>query len=303
MHSEEPPAPIPIRKPMSAEENNHDVTTLSGLEAAIYRYEPREHHNFAIVTGTHCPTCGGTRRMALSALYWQNLWAPHRPRRFQAPIRTGMGELVEESPETPEDFPPADEPEPAIYSAVCLQCDHIYLIVVHPGPNGVEIAALPSSYGGLATPRTPKAVAYYLDQANRARSVGALSAAAAMYRAALDQLLFHEGFQNGTLGVKLRDLEAASPPPPWYSDLDPAYLTVINLIGSGAIHPNDGNVDRQKVIDRKITEAVDALFTEILDLIYERPGKKKERLSRAQQVAEHLKRDGAPIADEDQAAG
>src|ERR1044072_9161480 len=286
---------------MTEEENNHDVTTLAGLEAADYRHKPGDHHNFAIVTGTHCPACGDTRRMVLSALYWQDLWAPHRPRRFQAPMRTGTGVPVEQSPEAPTDHPPANEPKPALYSAVCLQCDHAYLLVVHTGPDGVQIAALPSSYGGLATPRTPKAVAYYLDQASRARSVGALSAAAAMYRAALDQLLFHEGFQNGTLGTKLQDLEKASSPPAWYADLDPIYLTVINWIGNGAIHPNDGNIDRQKALDRKITQAVDALFTEILDLVYERPEKKKDRLSLVKKAAEHLKQDGPLTTGDDEA--
>jgi Domain of unknown function (DUF4145) len=280
---------------MVEDENNHDVTTLAGLEAAILQHRPAETHNFAAVTGTHCPSCGGNRRMMLSALYWQNLWAPHRPKRFQAPMRTGTAGLEVDLP--PGEYPTVDDPDPAIYTAACLQCDHIYLLVVHSGPNGLELAALPSSYGGLATPRTPKAVAYYLDQADRARSVGALSAAAAMYRAALDQLLFHEGFENGTLGVKISDLKAADPAPPWYAELDPAYLEVINWIGNGAIHPNDGDIDRQKVIDRDITEAVDALFTEILDLVYERPEQRKQRLSAVRGVAEHLKRDSAQVVE------
>ena len=121
-----------------------------------------------------------------------------------------------------------------------------------------------------------------------------------MYRAALDQLLFHEGYTDGTLGVKIRELGEADPAPSWYAELDSAYLEVINWIGSGAIHPNDGDVDRQKLIDRGITEAVDALFTEILDLVYERPEQKKERLSTVRRVAEHLKRDARPRADQDE---
>jgi hypothetical protein len=230
--------------------------------------------------------------MVLSALLWTNRWTPQKIRRTQ------LGVFLEGQTPTPPltEYPADNEPGPAAYSAVCLQCEHAYLLVVHGGPDGLELAALPSSYGGLATPKTPKAVAYYLDQANRARSIGALSAAAAMYRAALDQLLFHEGFEKGTLGVKIGDLEAADPPPQWYADLDPAYLQVINWIGSGAIHPNDGDTERQKVIDRDITEAVDMLFTEILDLVYERPGQRKERLSAVQKVAEHLKRDATPPA-------
>jgi hypothetical protein len=94
---------------------------------------------------------------------------------------------------------------------------------------------LPSTYGGLSTPNTPPPVAYYLDQAHRARSVGALSAAAAMYRAALDQILFEQGFTEGTLGPKIGALEKANPR--WLANLDPAYLTVIKQIGDGAITP------------------------------------------------------------------
>jgi hypothetical protein len=115
-----------------------------------------------------------------------------------------------------------------------------------------------------------------------------------MYRAALDQLLFHEGFANGTLGVKIRDLKAADPVPDWFRDLDPLYLDVINSIGNGAIHPNDGDIERQKVIDRRITEAVDALFTEILDLVYERPEEHRARLSAVRDAAAHLRRDAQP---------
>lgn len=243
--------------------------------------------------------------MSLSALYWRDRWSPHKPIRYQASFdggaRTGALGLEVNAPRQspPSEYPPVDDPEPAVYAAICVQCDHAYLLVVHSGPEGVELAALPSSYGGLATPNTPKAVAYYLDQANRARSLGALSAAAAMYRASLDQLLFHEGFKNGTLGIKIRDLQQTNPPPHWYAALDPAYLQVINWIGSGAIHPNDGDVDRQQVIDRGVTEAVDALFTEILDLIYEQPQHRRDRLSKVRKVADHLKGDASPRGHRD----
>ena len=276
------------------EQTDHDVTTLDGLRAAVQLHAPETQHNFAIVTGTHCPQCGDDRRLVLSALLWTNRWTPQKIHRRQ------LGVVLEGQGGVPplSEYPADSEPDPAVYSAVCLQCEHVYLLVVHSGPDGLELAALPSSYGGLATPKTPDPVAYYLDQANRARSVGALSAAAAMYRAALDQLLFHEGYEKGTLGVKIRELEAADPAPSWYTNLDPAYLEVINWIGSGAIHPNDGNVDHQKVIDRDITEAVDALFTEILDLVYERPDQRKARLSTVRRVAEQLKRDAPNIGKE-----
>jgi hypothetical protein len=177
-----------------------------------------------------------------------------------------------------------------MYLALCVQCDHLYVLVVHPGPNGIELAALPASYGGLATPNTHPAVAYYLDQANRARSLAAFSAAAAMYRAALDQLLFHEGFENGMLGKKISDLEKAASPPTWFKDLNPVYLEVINELGSGAIHPNDGDHKKQEAIDRNLTEAVDSMFTEILDRIYERPKIEADRLAKIKAATAQLRK-------------
>lgn len=153
----------------------------------------------------------------------------------------------------------------------------------------MELAALPESYGGLATPNTPPPVAYYLDQAHRARSVGARSAAAAMYRAALEQVLFEQGFTEGTLGHKINALLDDDEPPVWVSELDSEYLTVIKIIGDGAIHANDGDVEKQKEIDFAAVLAVDALFAEILDVIYERTHERRERLASLKGVAGVLK--------------
>jgi hypothetical protein len=133
-------------------------------------------------------------------------------------------------------------------------------------------------------------VAYYLDQANRARSLAAFSAAAAMYRAALDQLLFHEGFEDGMLGKKISDLEKAAPPPAWFKDLSPVYLEVINELGSGAIHPNDGDHKKQEAIDRNLTEAVDSMFIEILDRVYERPKIEADRLAKVKAATALLRK-------------
>lgn len=263
-----------------AQNNEYDLTTIEGLAGAIYVHA-QGAEDLGTVKGTFCPRCGASRRMRLISLYWEDRWAPQQGQLYRGPDIT--------SPQRGTDFPANDNPSPAMYAAVCVQCDHIYLLVVHSGPDGLEIAALPSSYGGLATPNTKPEVAYYLDQAHRARSVGALSAAAAMYRAALDQLLFHEGFTEGTLGPKIGALKTADPPPRWFSDLDADYLEVINWLGSGAIHPNNGDIDQQQAIDRALTEAVDALFTEILDLVYERPHEKQQRLATVKRVAADLR--------------
>jgi hypothetical protein len=261
-----------------------DLTTVAGLADAVWETKPESGKKLGVFDGTFCPVCGQRRRMSLQALHWAERWAPQRGK----PVPSADG--TDPSRYGSDLQPRKNGLFIAMYLALCVQCDHVYVLVVHPGPDKIELAALPASYGGLATPNTHPAVAYYLDQANRARSLGAFSAAAAMYRAALDQLLFHEGFENGMLGKKISNLEKASSPPAWFSDLNPVYLEVINDLGNGAIHPNDGDHRKQEAIDRSLTEAVDSMFTEILDRVYERPKVEKERLAQVKAATAPLRK-------------
>jgi hypothetical protein len=116
----------------------------------------------------YCPMCGDFRRM--------HLWARLKVDAWTAP--------------------------PVLASLTCVQCDTLFTAVLYKSPEGKGLAILPSTYGGLTTPHAPKGVAYYLDQAQRSQSVGANSAAVAMFRAALDYLLFEQGFKKGMCGQK-----------------------------------------------------------------------------------------------------
>ncbi len=150
----------------------------------------------------HCPTCGDSRRMHLWARLKINHWA---------------------------------EP-PVLATLTCVQCDTLFTAVLYKSPEGLGLAILPSTYGGLTTPNTPVGVAYYLDQAQRSQSVGANSAAVAMFRAALDHLLFEQGFKKGMCGQKLAELEAAvkaNTAPKWAHELDAEFLTVMKKLGDG----------------------------------------------------------------------
>lgn len=76
---------------------------------------------------------------------------------------------------------------PSLYSYSCLQCDISFTAVIYCAPEGKPaLAIFPLVPGGVSTPHTPEAVGYYLDQAFKSHSVGANSAATAMYRAALE---------------------------------------------------------------------------------------------------------------------
>jgi hypothetical protein len=155
--------------------NAVDLATLGGLTQVL----ANKHTNgeeFGDWDGTYCPRCGDFRRMSLVALFWQERWA-------KGVIQTFHSGPINE--------PASKRPVPSLFVAVCLQCESRLSLVVYQGPEGTRLVALPETYGGLSTPNTPDGVKYYLDQAERANSVGALSAAIVMYRSALEHLL-HE---------------------------------------------------------------------------------------------------------------
>jgi hypothetical protein len=158
----------------------------------------------------------------------------------------------------------------------------MFTSVLYRGPEGPALATLPSTHGGLTTPHTPPGVAYYLDQAQRAHSVGANSATIAMFRGALEHLLFEQGFKTGMCGKKLADLEAeivAKTAPKWAYELDTEFLQVMKELGDGSIHPNDGKVENQEKLDSSLIAKVKHTFQMLLFLIYEVPLHKQDRLS------------------------
>lgn len=232
-----------------AEENEEkkirDLAVLEDFESAV---GPPDEGQYVKNAGIlHCPTCGDSRRMHLWARLKSNTWAG----------------------------------PPVLALLTCVQCDTLFTAVLYNSPDGTGLAILPSTYGGLTTPHTPEGVAYYLDQAQRSQSVGANSAAVAMFRAALDHLLFEQGFKNGMCGQKIAELEAsvkASTAPKWAYELDAEFLTVMKKLGDGAIHPNDGKVADQSKLDNELLAKITHTFQMLLFIIYELPHQKQKRL-------------------------
>ena len=215
----------------------------------------------------YCPTCGDTRRVRFIVKYLSCKGLTDQP--SVAMIR---GKKTIEEQLLPL----------SLFSVKCFHCYSWFYFVCWESQNGPELAVLSSVPGGMTTPNTPQGVAYYLDQAHRARSVGALSAAAAMYRAALDQLLHEQGFTEGTCGRKIRLLEQAKQAgnaPAWARDMPTELLNVIKNLGDGSIHPNDGNIDRQKALDLELMKNMDAAFKFLLDIVYEAEARRNAMLA------------------------
>jgi hypothetical protein len=226
--------------------------------------------------GIYCPTCGDIRRVDVLAV--------HTPitESKQLSDPTLFTLLV-----------------PSVFRLTCVQCSMEFTVLIYQGPDGPRMAVFPAGLGGLATPRTPTGVAFYLDQAYRAQSIGAHSAAVAMYRAALDYLLYDQGYRQpkDTLGQRLGRLEAdigSGAAKEWAMKLDTDLLRVLKELGDRSIHPSDGAVGNQAALDTASLNNIQAALRWLLDLVYEQPAKQRRMLEDLQKSLSAIKGEGKP---------
>lgn len=238
----------------------------------------------------HCDRCGDARKMYARALYLPETFPDASAAREVAPPVLGVGNLP----------PPVEYSiAPALFHLLCTQCAAPYLLLVMKTGDAHRVLVLPELPGQCGHPHTPTIVAFYLDQARQSRAIGAFVAAITMYRAALEHLLYEQGYTKRTLGPKIQELAEAvedGTAPQWARDLDPAYLTVIKDLGNASIHPNEGNVDDHAAVAGDLILQVDALFDEILEAVYELPAQRQERLDSLKGTAERLAGRDAPGA-------
>lgn len=215
----------------------------------------------------YCERCRGPRRMQVQYLY--------RP--VSEPLIFGD---------------PGAGLTPSCFKLRCVQCKAVSIAVIFEGPSGPTLAILRSTRGGMSSEHTPTAISYYLDQAARAQSVGALSAAIVMYRSALEHLLFEQGYKNGMCGKQLEALfkdKENGKAPAWASQLHDDDLTVLNKLGNGAVHANGGDVSKQQAIDAELYAAVTVTFEALLEAVYERPRREAERRAKLTAAAAKLR--------------
>lgn len=170
---------------------------------------------------------------------------------------------------------------PLIYELTCLQCKSKAYLIVYKKEKEFKSVIIYEKAGGCSSKNAPEGVKYYLNQAYQARIIGAESASMSMYRAAMDFLLFDQGYTTGMLGKKIENLEEDinnKKAPKWAMEIDIDYIKAIKEIGNSSIHPNEGDIEKQKEIDQQLLNIVDIIFSELLDKIYEQPNRSKRNL-------------------------
>jgi hypothetical protein len=174
---------------------------------------------------------------------------------------------------------------PSLWICNCKQCDALHIVIIYPSNNESSLLILSEFGNGVATENTPKQVAYYVEQAYKCESIGANSACVAMYRAALENLLFEQGFKMKLLQPKIDALDKAiseKNAPGWAYKINPEVLKYMKELGNDSIHPNNGDIDKQKIIDDQLIMSITYFMSILVDFVYEQP-------SRERQVAEALR--------------
>ena len=119
---------------------------------------------------------------------------------------------------------------PLIYELTCLQCKSKAYLIVYKKEKEFKSVIIYEKAGGCSSKNAPEGVKYYLNQAYQARIIGAESASMSMCRAAMDFLLFDQGYTTGMLGKKIENLEEDinnKKAPKWAMEIDIDYIKAI----------------------------------------------------------------------------
>ncbi len=174
--------------------------------------------------------------------------------------------------------PPLDT-RPSLFWYQCEHCQTRFAVILYMGANGPTLAWFPNRGGGFSTLHTPDTVAHFVNEAYKCFSVGARVASVAMFRVALDQILFDAGYKEGMLHAKIEKLEVdkgAGSAPIWVMDLTPEFMHVIKRLGNIAIHPKE--IEKLAVFADEIIAAIQITMEHLLTDIYERDAHEKELL-------------------------
>jgi hypothetical protein len=109
-----------------------------------------------------------------------------------------------------------------------------------------------------------------------------------MFRSALEWLLEDQGFAERMLGPKLAALDKAiaqGTAPTWVIEIGPEYLRVVKDLGNTAAHTNGGDLARQESLDAQLYREVELTFLELLEFVYERPVRRRQRLAELKSAA------------------
>lgn len=159
----------------------------------------------------------------------------------------------------------------------CRQCLNETFLIRHTVDGEPTLTFVYSTSLQYDTSGVPDGINYYMGQAFKSKSVGAYSAAMAMYRSALEFLLYESEFKESRLVDKIKSFEKT--PPAWATSLSSQFMDIIRELGNDSVHPNGGDISEQEKFDFEMLEAVEITMNELIERAYILPQKERDRLS------------------------
>ena len=167
--------------------------------------------------------------------------------------------------------------ERTIFSHICRQCGSETFVIRHNIDGKETLSFVYSTKLGYSSSYVVDSVNYYMGQAFISKTAGAYSSSMAMYRAALECILFDQGFKNGNLFNKIKEFEKNRPD--WSNELDNEFMDIIRELGNDSVHPNEGDIDIQKKFDEDSLGDVELTLIQLIEKAYVQPAMQKERLN------------------------
>ncbi|MGL5749837.1 MAG: DUF4145 domain-containing protein [Paraclostridium sp.] len=251
----------------------------------------------------YCPSCGSNRK------YKFNLECKKSSREDFISNKSHTPHMVFnkcksnlDSPDDFEDFKVyvyvydeiAKANAPLLITGTCLQCDNTVAILIINEKYESRVIRLYGKGGGVTTKHTPKSVKYYLDEAYKCKSIGAYTAAIAMYRTALENLLYDNGYTKGMLSDKIKEFEKAKQDgnaPLWADYIKGSILDKVRDLGNYAVHTNKGDIEKQEYLqDEGLLICIDDVFKYILQKIYEESKEQEELFEKLKRTTQKLRK-------------
>lgn len=253
-----------------------DVNPLALVRAGL----PKE--SLGNVGVLYCPHCSEYSGMKLNTLHFEKTVGQELYKEITREDSIGPGPR----PKLPEYF------DPSLFRLDCVNCQNGFYTLLYKIEKGPTLVFFSTRGGGIATPNTPTLVRYYLEQAYKAQAASAYSAAIAMYRAALEQVLQDKGFE-GKLPSKLANLAERikdGTAPSWAKRLNDAALTVIKEIADSHAHPSE--LSKLQALDIAFMSNVQKTFCSLLSLAYEQDARKAAGKAKLEAVLQKAKKKG-----------
>lgn len=175
-------------------------------------------------------------------------------------------------------------PLPSFFKINCRECDQKFHVILYKtDQSDSNVCVLPYSTAFIATPHTPIEVRFYLEQAFKSQIGGAYTAALPMYREALEEILSQHGYKGTddtkTCGGKLSKLQKdiiSGTVPAEFKDIENGIMLILKKLGDWGVHADIGKVSDKRRIDADLCQKVSAVFTFLLEKVYEQPAKQAE---------------------------